>query len=152
MYRLLLGLFCLLPLSAFAGGLLGIAYVDNIVGLNLEWATSQSSFYVVPGVRVNQSTGGAQKTSVRFVAGMRHRLDKGGMDDDGFFVGLIGGDLGGSADHRRNGYGGELGYQLVAKYTRWTVSGGLVVLDADKSRNLNNEPAAVLGVSISLRK
>ena len=150
MYRLLIGLFCLLPLSAFAGGLLGIAYVDNIAGLNLEWATNQSSFYVVPGVRVTQGQGGAEKKDVRFVAGMRHRLDQGTMNDSGFFIGLIGGDLGGSADHRRNGYGGELGYQLMKNFTRWTVSGGLVVLDADKDRNLNNEPAAVLGVSISL--
>lgn len=152
MYRLLIGLFCLLPLSAFAGGLLGVAYVNNIAGLNLEWATSHSSYYVIPGVRINQSTGGGQKTSVRWVAGMRHRLDRGSMDTNGFFIGLIGGDLGGSADHRRNGYGGQLGYQLVKKFTRWTVSGGVVVLDRDKDRGLNNEPAAVLGVSISLRK
>lgn len=151
MRRLLIGLFCLLPLSSFAGGLVGLAYVDNLVGLNLEWAMNRSSIYVIPAVRFTQGTGGASD-DLRWVAGARHVLDKASMDESGFFLGVTGGDYGSTMHYRRNGYGGEIGYQLVKKYTRWTFSGGLVVLDQDGKHNLKSEPSVFLGATLSLKR
>lgn len=149
-YRFVIGCFFLLPLSAFAGPYLGVAYVDNIVGLNLEWAWSRTSVYLVPGYRFSQSTGGANN-SVRWVGGVRHLMSDGTMEQSGFFLGLIGGDLGGSRHYRRSGIGGEIGYQHIEDFTRWTVSGAMVVLEHDPVRNLRNEPAVVFGLSVSLR-
>lgn len=151
MYRLLIGLFCLLPLSSFAGGLIGLAYVDNLVGLNLEWTMSRSSVYAIPAVRFTQGTGGAAN-DLRWIAGARHVLDKKSMAESGFFIGVTGGDYGSTMHYRRNGYGGEIGYQLVKKYTRWTFNGGFVVLDQDGRRNLKSEPSAFLGISLSLHR
>jgi hypothetical protein len=79
-------------------------------------------------------------------------MDGGRMDEDGFFMGLVAGDLGGTPTYRRFGAGGDLGYQLVRKYTRWTASAGLVMLNHDPKRNSPNEPGIVLAVSVSLRK
>ncbi len=154
MRRLLLGLLCLLSVPASAGGLYGIALMEHVVGVNLEWTTTHNSFYIIPGVYFNQSTGGAGG-ELRWVAGFRHKLE-GTMNDDGFYVGLLGGDLGdGSSWHRRRGYGGEIGYQFVTKHTRWTLDGGIVILEHDgysQEHQVNKtEPSIVLGVSLSIR-
>lgn len=152
MYRLLFGLICLLPVSTFAGGLYGIAYMDNIVGVNLEWATQHNSFYVMPGYRFGQSDGGADtEEGIRWVAGWRHRMDNGQMRDSGFYLGLLAGDFGEHKNYHRYGAGGELGYQWVAKYTRWTVSGAMTLLDQN-DLNEKAEPQFFFGVSVSLIK
>lgn len=149
MWRLVIAFCCLLPVAAFAQGLVGVAYVNKLIGLNLEWTTEHNSFYVIPGVYFNQSSSGAGN-KVRWVGGFRHRMSGETMDTSGFFIGVIGGDLGGNSHYKRLGIGGEMGVQLVKKYTRWTVSGAIVALNHDKKRNLDNEPAAILSLSLSL--
>lgn len=123
MYRLLFALFCLFPVTTFAGGLIGAAYIDNIVGPNLEWAFNTTSVYVVPGVRFSQSSNGAKKDDVRFIGGARVAIDRGRMDTSGFYLGFIAGDFSNNRHYKRNGYGGEIGYHLVKKNTRWTLGG-----------------------------
>jgi len=151
MYRLLFALLCLFPVSTLAGGLVGVAYVDNLVGPNLEWAFTSTSVYVVPGVRFSQKSSGAKKDDVRFVGGARMSIDRGRMDQSGFYVGFIAGDFSNSRHYKRNGYGGELGYHLVKTSTRWTLGGALVVRDSDAKRNLNNEPYFTFTASVSIR-
>ncbi|MDX1804621.1 MAG: hypothetical protein R3292_11105 [Alcanivorax sp.] len=163
----LLPLFLLLPLTASADKLIGLGYLNGLVGLNLEWAGKHNSFYAMPGGYLI-STGYDQK-DVRWVAGWRHKMERGLMAEKGFYGGLIVGDLGGESQYERLGAGLEIGHQWVKPYTRWTLSGAVGVLqplDCTSYRpnsdcntkeelrryDLSAEPTAVLGISVSLRR
>jgi len=130
--------------------LVGIASIANHVGPNLEWAGDRSSFYLVPGLEAKKD--GLTGNKVRWVAGMRHRLERGLMSSTGFYTGLTVGDLGGENNYERLGAGGELGYQWVKEYTRMTMGASLVVLEAVPEQDLKEEPSVVLGITLSLRK
>ncbi len=71
MRRWLLSFLVLLPLSAAADdALIGIGYLNGLVGLNLEWATEKNSFYGMPAYYVDSS--GLDTEEFRWVAGRTH--------------------------------------------------------------------------------
>ncbi|EKF74014.1 hypothetical protein A11A3_10926 [Alcanivorax hongdengensis A-11-3] len=163
----LLPLFLLLPLSASADTLIGLGYLNGLTGLNLEWAGKRNSFYGMPAYYLD--SGGLDTEELRWVAGWRHKLERGKMAEKGFYSGVLVGDLGGERHYERLGVGLELGHQWVTPYSRWTVSaamGAMEPLDCEDyhraSRcdtpeerdqyDLDVEPTVVLGVSFSLRR
>lgn len=148
--RFLCFLVLLLSSPVMAEGLIGFAYVNNLNAINLEWAFKRNTVYVASGAHTG--TNGLETDDIRYVAGARHIINDGATDKSGFYTGFMGGDLGGRKQYERLGVGGELGYQWVTDYTRWTLSGGLAVLEEIEERNLEKEPEAFLGFSISLRK
>ena len=168
MRRWLLSLLAMLPFQAQADdALIGIGYLNGLVGLNLEWVTTQNSFFALPAFYVDSS--GLDTEEFRWVVGWRHKMERGMMDESGFYTGLMGGDLGGERHYERLGVAFELGHQWVKPYSRWTVSGAVGVLEAlecgeyrgvrscdtDEERDrydLDVEPAVVLGVSYSFRR
>jgi len=168
MRRWLLSFLVLLPLSAAADdALIGIGYLNGLVGLNLEWATEKNSFYGMPAYYVDSS--GLDTEEFRWVAGWRRKMERGLMSEKGFYTGLMAGDLGGERHYERLGAGVELGHQWVKPYSRWTVSAAVGVLealecgeyrgiracDSEEERDrydLDIEPVVVLGVSFSLRR
>ena len=94
MRRWLLSFLALLPLSAAADdALIGIGYLNGLVGLNLEWATEKNSFYGMPAYYVDSS--GLDTEEFRWVAGWRRKMERGLMSEKGFYTGLMAGDLGG---------------------------------------------------------
>lgn len=139
----------LLAPASLAEGLIGYAFVNNISGVNLEWTFKRNSVYAVPGVFFD--SGGARTDKIRWVAGIRHRIDEGTMDTSGFYTGLMAGDLDGRRQYDRLGAGGELGYQWVTDNTRWTLSSGLVALEEQEEREVDAEPEVFFAFSISLR-
>lgn len=141
-------LLMLAPLTR-ADGLIGLGVVHNVNGLNLEWTFEHNSVYVIPGFYFNST--GARTDEVAWVAGFRHRLEGGTMDEDGFYNGIITGRLDGTHGTDRLGAGGELGYQWVADHTRWTLSAGLVALEERELHDEGVEPQAFFGFSVSLR-
>lgn len=168
MRRWLLSLLVLLPLSATADeALIGLGYLNGLVGLNLEWAKEKNSFYALPSTYIG--SGGAEDDEFRWVAGWRHKMERGRMDESGFYLGLLAGDLGGEKHYERLGAGVELGHQWVKDYTRWTLSGAVGVLESldcsdyrssagcnsvkkQDQYELDAEPTAILGISVSLRR
>lgn len=146
-------LLCLLVLfaasPAMAEGLIGFAYVNNLNGLNLEWAFERNTVYAVSGFHTDDN--GIDTEDFRYLVGARHIINDGNTETSGFYTGFMAGDLGGRRQYERLGVGGELGHQWVTEYTRWTLSGGLAVLEEIEERNLDNEPEAFIGFSISLR-
>ncbi|MCG8391873.1 MAG: hypothetical protein MI745_02210 [Pseudomonadales bacterium] len=168
MRRWLLSFLMLMPLSAAADdALVGIGYLNGLVGLNLEWATEHNSFYGMPALYVD--SGGLDTDEFRWVAGWRHKMERGLMSENGFYTGLMAGDLGGDRHYERLGMGVELGHQWVKPYSRWTVSAAVGALesldcndykaaircDSEEERDrydLDVEPVVVLGVSFSLRR
>ncbi len=167
MRRWLVSLFALLPFTAHADDpMIGIGYVNGLVGVNLEWATTQNSFYALPAYYVDSS--GLDTEDLRWVAGWRHKMERGMMDESGFFTGLMAGDLGGENHYERLGAGFEIGHQWVKPYSRWTVSAAVGALesldcadyepafrcDSEEEREQNQldvDPVVVLGVSYSYR-
>lgn len=129
--------------------LVGVAQIDELTGLNLEWAGEHNSFYAIPAVE--RSSGGFKDT-FRWAAGFRHRLDGGLTSSNGFYAGLIVGDLGGDKHYIRYGGGGELGFQWIKPGARITASAALVALEAVPEEELKEEPAVLLGVSFALRR
>lgn len=149
-FRLLL-ILCLLGLGGTlrAEILIGVAQLDELTGLNLEWAGDHNSLYVMPAAERTRS---GIKRKLRWAAGFRHRIEGGHTGDSGFYTGLIVGDIGGDKDYVRHGGGGELGYQWVRPGARITASAALVVLEAVPEEELKDEPAVLLGVSFALRR
>jgi len=146
--------------------LVGYGFVNGISGLNLEWAGERNSFYVMPGTYL---VGGGLSEKYRWIAGMRHRIDRGYTNINGFYTGAMVGDLGGESRYERLGLGFEVGHQWVREYTRTTLSGGLALLqklDCDDYRAANEcntpeqrddnaldmEPGVIIGLTISLRR
>lgn len=149
--RILCVLTLFMASSAMAEGLIGFAFVNKVHGLNLEWAFERNSVYVVSGAHLD--SGGLETDDLRYVVGARHRINDGTTDTSGFFTGALAGDLGGRQQYERLGAGGELGYQWVKEHTRWTLSGGLAVLEKLEEHGIeDNEPEAFIAVSVSLRK
>lgn len=130
--------------------LIGIANIANLTGLNLEWTGDHNSVYVVPALERRRT--GLRDDKIRWIAGMRHRLERGSMDSSGFFSGLMVGDLAGDKDYERLGAGGELGYQWSKEYTRISLSAALVVLEAVPEEELEEEPSVELGITINLKR
>ena len=143
--------------------LIGLGYLNGLVGINLEWATTQNSFrppcllcrFLWPDT-----------DEFRWVAGWR-KMER-GMMDNGFYTGLLAGDLGGERHYERLGVGFEIGHQWVKPYSRWTVSAAIGAVEAlecadykaaircdseeeQDQYDLDVEPVVVLGVSYSFR-
>ncbi|KGD65988.1 hypothetical protein Y5S_00460 [Alcanivorax nanhaiticus] len=168
MRRWLVSLIALLPFSAQADdALIGLGYLNGLVGINLEWATTQNSFFALPAYYVDSS--GLDTDEFRWVVGWRHKMERGMMDESGFYTGLMAGDLGGERHYERLGAGFEIGHQWVKPYSRWTVSAAVGALealecadykaefrcDSEEERDQNDldiEPVVVLGVSYSFRR
>ncbi|MCK5874283.1 MAG: hypothetical protein KAG82_06295 [Alcanivoracaceae bacterium] len=146
--------------------LVGYAFVNGISGLNLEWAGQRNTVYAVPGTYLNDE---GLSDKWRWVAGFRHRIDRGYTNINGFYTGLMLGDLGGEKRYERLGAGFEIGHQWVKEYTRTTLSAGVAVLEpldcgdylAESSCNtqeerdkndLDAEPGLILSLTISLRR
>lgn len=159
--------FLFLPLTVHADGLVGIGYQNGLVGLNLEWMTEHRSFYGMPAFYVG--SGGLDTDEFRWIVGMRKKMERGQMAENGFFTGMLAGDFGGDRHHERLGVGLELGHQWVKPYSRWTVSASLGVMepqdcddykqafecDTEEERDRNDldvEPVVTLGASFSLRR
>ena len=136
---------------AHAEWLVGAGYVNGVIGANVEWAGERNSFYVLPGAHV-ASRGWDAADDLRWVAGMRHRIDDGHTADSGFYTGILGGDLGGRHQQERLGLGGELGYQWVTDNTRWTLGSGIAFLEEVEERDEDVEPRLTIGVSASFRR
>jgi hypothetical protein len=134
---------------ARAEGLIGLGIANNVNGLNLEWTFEHNSVYVLPGLYFDDT--GARRDDVSWVAGFRHRLEGGTMDEDGFFNGVMVGDLDGTSGTDRLGAGGELGYQWATDHTRWTLSAGLVALEDRPRFDEGVVPEAFFAFSVSLR-
>jgi len=168
--RLYRSLFAALLLSvagqASSEMLVGYAFVNGINGLNLEWAGQRNTVYVVPGTYLANS---GLSDKWRWVAGFRHRIDRGYTNVSGYYTGMMVGDLGGEHRYERLGVGFEIGHQWVKEYTRTTISGGVAALEslscsdyrratscntAQKRQDsaLDVEPALILGLTISLRR
>ncbi len=143
-------LFCL-PGLASAELLLGAGYVNGVIGPNIEWAGERNTFYILPGGHV-ASRGWDGFDEVRWVAGMRRRIERGRTAESGFFTGVLAGDLDGRHQRERLGAGAELGYQWVNEHTRWTVSSGMAVLEEVEERNEDVEPRLTIGVTATLRR
>ena len=148
--RIALCALLLLPALSQAELLLGIGYVNGMVGPNLEWAWQRHTAYVQPGAHLGDY--GLEDDELRWVAGMRYRIDQGTTVTSGFFTGLMVGDLGGERQYERLGIGGELGHQWVGNYLRLTISGGMAVLEELRERDLDVEPQFLLGVTLSVRR
>ena len=146
--------------------LVGYAFVNGISGLNLEWAGQRNSVYVVPGTYL---VDGGLSDKWRWVAGVRHRIDRGYTNVSGYYTGLMVGDLAGEHRYERLGAGFEIGHQWVKEYTRITLSGGVAALQSldcsdyrravfcdtaqeRKDNALDMEPGLILGLTISLRR
>ncbi|MGB2246206.1 MAG: hypothetical protein ACPH3N_00980 [Alcanivorax sediminis] len=168
MRRWLVSLFALLPFSAQADdALIGLGYLNGLVGVNLEWATTQNSFFVMPAYYVDSS--GLDTDEFRWAAGWRHKMERGMMDESGFYTGLMAGDFGGERHYERLGAGFEIGHQWVKPYSRWTVSGVIGAVEAlecaeykaafrcdseeeQEQYDLDVEPVVILGISYSFRR
>ncbi|MCK0538434.1 hypothetical protein [Alcanivorax quisquiliarum] len=148
--RIALCALLLLPALSQAELLLGIGYVNGMVGPNLEWAWQRHTAYVQPGAHLGDY--GLEDDELRWVAGMRYRIDQGTTVTSGFFTGLMVGDLGGERQYERLGIGGELGHQWMGNYLRLTISGGMAVLEELRERDLDVEPQFLLGVTLSVRR
>ena len=153
--------------AATAEKLIGIAFVSGLTGVNLEWAGERTSYYGMFGSHFDD---GGLDTSVRWVAGFRHRLDGGFTNTSGFYIGGMAGDLGADKDYERLGAGFEVGYQWVKSHTRITLGGGVAVLeqldcsdrfdnpalcdsaDEIEQREEEAEPGVILSLTISLRR
>jgi hypothetical protein len=146
--------------------LVGYAFVNGISGLNLEWATKRNSYYVVPGTYL---VDGGLSDDWRWVAGFRHRIDRGFTNISGYYTGVIVGDLGGESAYERLGVGFEIGHQWVTEYLRTTVGAGVAVLEEKECSDyrtdafcssetrreqakLDVEPGLILTLTISLRR
>lgn len=129
--------------------LVGLTQLDELTGLNLEWAGDHNSVYVMPAAE--RSSGGF-KSKLRWAAGFRHRLEGGLTSNSGFYAGLIAGDIGGDKEYVRYGGGGELGHQWTRPGLRITASAALVVLEELPEEELETEPAVLMSVSFSLRR
>jgi hypothetical protein len=166
--RRLLPVALLLTLSAPASSevLVGYAFVNGISGLNLEWAGQRNTVYAIPG---SYLVDGGLSDSWRWVAGFRHRIDRGYTNVTGYYTGVMVGDLGGESRYERLGAGFEIGHQWVREFTRTTLSGGVAVLqelkcsdyrsetfcsneDRRESAHLDMEPGLILSLTISLRR
>ncbi len=134
MHRWLLSFLMLMPVPAVADDLLiGLGYLNGLAGLNLEWATEHNSFYAMPSVYLD--SGGLDTDEPRWVAGWRHKMERGLMSENGFYTGLMAGDLGGESHYERLGVGVELGHE-----------------EERDNNDLDVEPVVVLGISFSLRR
>lgn len=157
----------LAPGQARAELLVGAGFLNGLVGPNVEWAWRRTTAWVLPGAHIGSQ--GFQDDDLRWVIGMRRRLDGGTTVTNGFFSGLLAGDLGGEKSYERLGLGAELGHQWIGNHLRLTVSGGLAVLQpldcedyrrsnqcetpAARDRNaLDAEPHLTLGVTLTLRR
>ena len=146
--------------------LIGYAFVNGINGLNLEWAGQRNTVYAVPGTYLDD---GGLSDDWRWVAGFRHRIDRGYTNINGFYTGLMVWDLGGEKRYERLGAGFEVGHQWVKEYTRTTLSAGVAVLESldcqdylrssscdsveEREQNdLDVEPGLILSLTISLRR
>ena len=157
----------LVPGQARADLLVGVGFLNGLVGPNVEWAWRHTTAWVLPGAHIGGQ--GFQDDDLRWSIGMRRRLDEGTTVTSGFFSGLLAGDLGGEKRYERVGLGAELGHQWVGNHVRLTVSGGLAVLqpldcadyrrrsecdtaEARESNALDAEPLLTLGVTLTLRR
>jgi len=147
--RIALCALLLLPVLSRAELLVGIGYMNGVVGPNLEWAWQRNTAYVLPGAHLGNQ---GLEDDFRWVAGMRHRIDRGTTVTSGFFTGAMVGDLGGEKHYERLGVGGELGHQWVGNFLRLTVSGGIALLEELKEEDLDMEPQLTIGVTLSLRR
>lgn len=138
-----------LSLSAQAELLIGLGHIEKLTGPSIEWAGERNSVYVMPAYKLNG--GGINTDELRWVAGVRHRLERGLTSESGFYSGFIIGDFG-KHRYQRLGAGLQLGRQWVKQYTRIAVDGGMVALESDPALNFSTEPQFVLGITISLRK
>ena len=136
--------------AARAEVLIGIAHVDGLTGLNLEYMGERTSWYSVMGSHTASS--GQETDDFRWQVGFRKRLERDPMASPGFYAGMLAGDLGGRRQFERLGIGGELGHQWVTTHTRTTVSGGFAALEELEERELDVEPGFFLGISWSLRR
>lgn len=141
-------LLVLTPLAR-ADGLVGLGFVNNVIGANLEWTFEHSTVYLVPGYYFD--SGGARTDTLRWVTGYRHILEDGTTDETGFYTGVMGGHVDGKRQTERLGLGGELGHQWVTDNTRWTLSAGLVALEERELHDESVEPEAFFAFSVSLR-
>lgn len=133
-----------------ADTLVGIAFVEGLTGLNLEYMGERTSYYGVFGAHSN--SGGFETDDTRWQLGFRKRVERSPMASPGFYVGMVVGDLGGRKQYERLGVGGELGHQWLTPNTRTTVSVGLAALEELKEQALDAEPGVFLGVSWSIRR
>lgn len=155
------------PGFARAELLVGAGFLNGVVGPNIEWAWRRTSAWVLPGAHIGDQ--GFQDDDIRWALGMRRRLDGGTTVTNGFFGGVLAGDLGGEKRYERLGLGAEMGHQWVGNYLRLTLSAGVAVLeplDCDDYRpsaqcdteakrrrhDLDAEPQLTLGVTLSLRR
>lgn len=136
--------------GARADVLVGIAHVDGLTGLNLEYMGEYTMYYGIVGSHTG--TTGQENDDVRWQVGFRKRLERGLAASKGFYAGMVAGDLGGRKQFERLGAGGELGHQWVTPYTRTTISAGMAALEEVEEYGLDAEPHVFLGISWSLRK
>ena len=165
--RVLLLVLLLAPGLSRAELLVGIGFLNGVVGPNIEWAGRHTSYWVLPGAHLGNQ--GFQDDDWRWAVGLRHQLEGGTTVTNGFFTGLLLGDLGGEKRYRRLGIGAELGHQWVGNYVRLTTSAGLAILEpldcgdyrpsnqcsseAQRRRHdLDPEPQLTLGITLSLRR
>lgn len=147
----LLPLLLLSAISVRAEVLIGIGAVSSVVGMNLEWAGERSSLYVMPGMDLRSE--GLSEDNVRWVAGMRRRLERGLMSTSGFYSGFQVGNYGEPpSEADRHGAGFELGHQWVKEFTRIGLGASLLYMEEVEEENLDAEPRVLLGINISLRK
>jgi hypothetical protein len=168
--RLYRSLFAALLLSvagqASSEMLVGYAFVNGINGLNLELAGERNTVYAVPGTYLADS---GLSDNWTWVAGFRHRIDRGYTNVSGYYTGMMFGDLAGEHRYKRLGAGFEIGHQWVKEYTRTTLSGGVAVLEGlscsdylpavscntatkRQDNELGVEPGLILSLTISLRR
>lgn len=138
-----------LSLAAQAELLIGLGHVEKLTGPSIEWAGEHNSFYAMPAYKINGN--GINTDELRWVAGIRHRLERGLTSESGFYSGFIVGDFG-KHRYERLGAGLQLGHQWVKQYTRIAIDGGMVALERDPVLNFRTEPLFILGVTLSLRK
>lgn len=151
----LVSVLCVLITLALAGParadmLVGIAHVEGLTGLNLEYMGERTSWYAVMGSHTG--TNGQEADDFRWVAGYRKRLERAPAASPGFYGGLLVGDLGGRKQYERLGFGGELGHQWLTTYTRTTISGGFAALEEIEERDLDAEPTFFISLSWSIRR
>ena len=133
-----------------ADTLVGIAFVEGLTGLNLEYMGERTSYYGVFGA--HSGSGGLEAGDNRWVVGFRKRVDRAPMASPGFFVGMVAGDLGGRKQYERLGVGGELGHQWLTPNSRTTLSAGFAALEEVEEQAVEAEPGVFLGVTWSVRR
>lgn len=134
--------------------LVGLAATNELLGVNLEFAGTASSTYVVLGAY--QSATGYEIDNLTGYVGYR-RYQGGKFDQDTYFGGFFLGDVAGGPTYNRFGAGGELGYQWVSENLRVSAQVGLAIVGEASGTGVpavssgEPRPQALIGVSVSLR-